>query len=101
MFLQYKLTRVILLVHGPTFGPGSTIRGRTLTLKAKYADFQRIIRSRTREFPFASQADFEELAFALLETLFPVAQGIRLLGVTLSSLGEENNESAEQLRLSI
>ena len=77
------------------------IRGRTLTLKAKYADFQQITRSRTREYPFATEGEFEELAFALLQTLFPVAQGIRLLGVTLSSLGKENTQSAEQLRLSI
>ena len=79
----------------------TNIRGRTLTLKAKYADFQQITRSRTRETPFAVQAEIEELAFALLETLFPVAQGIRLLGVTLSSLGEESTQSVEQLRLSI
>ncbi len=79
----------------------TNIRGRTLTLKAKYADFQQLTRSRTRETPFAVQTEIEELAFALLETLFPVAQGIRLLGVTLSSHGEESTQSVEQLRLSI
>jgi DNA polymerase-4 len=79
----------------------TNIRGRTLTLKAKYADFQQITRSRTFGNPIASRDEIEEIAFSLLQTLFPVAQGIRLLGVTLSSLGEENTQSAEQLKLSI
>ena len=65
---------------------GSTIRGRTATLKAKYADFQQITRSRTVEVPVASRAVLEEIVSALLEPLFPVSKGIRLLGVTLSSL---------------
>jgi DNA polymerase-4 len=65
---------------------GSTIRGRTATLKAKYADFRQITRSRTVDEPVASLTVLEGLVFALLETLFPVSKGIRLLGVTLSSL---------------
>ena len=68
---------------------GSTIRGRTVTLKAKYADFQQITRSRSLEVPIASRAVLEELVSALLEPLFPVSKGIRLLGVTLSSLDAE------------
>jgi DNA polymerase-4 len=64
----------------------STVWGRTVTLKAKYADFQQITRSRTGEAPLATQAETEAIVFVLLESLFPVSQGIRLLGVTLSSL---------------
>ncbi len=64
----------------------STIRGRTATLKAKYADFQQITRSRTVEDPVASRAVLEEIVFTLIEPLFPVSKGIRLLGVTISSL---------------
>ena len=60
-----------------------------MTLKAKYADFQQITRSRTVEVPVASRAVLEELVSALLEPLFPVSKGIRLLGVTLSSLEAE------------
>jgi DNA polymerase-4 len=81
---------------------GSAIRGRTVTLKAKYADFRQVTRSRTVEAPVASQAALEELVFALLEPLFPVSKGIRLLGVTLSSLGAGTEAGAEhQLRLPI
>ncbi len=79
----------------------STVRGRTLTLKAKYADFHQITRSRTAEAPFASHAAVAELAFMLLEPLFPVSKGIRLLGVTLSSFGEEAPGDERQLRFPI
>jgi DNA polymerase IV len=39
--------------------------------------------------------------YALLEPLFPVTKGIRLLSMTLSSLGEKHLESEPQLSLSI
>ena len=39
----------------------TTIRGRTVTLKAKYADFQQITRSRTVRAPFTTQAAIEEI----------------------------------------
>jgi DNA polymerase-4 len=78
----------------------TTIRGRTVTLKAKYADFQQVTRSRTVQMPFTTQADVEAVVDALLESLFPISKGIRLLGVTLSSLGAQTG-SERQLRLSI
>ena len=77
-----------------------TICGRTVTLKVKYADFQQITRSRTGQTPITTQGEVEDVAYALLESLFPVSKGIRLLGVTLSSLGAETR-SEQQLRLSI
>jgi DNA polymerase-4 len=81
---------------------GSAIRGRTVTIKAKFADFQQVTRSRTDVVPVASRAEIETIAFALLEPLFPVAMGIRLLGVTLSSLAAEAEAGAgHQLRLPI
>ncbi|MGA3341966.1 MAG: DNA polymerase IV, partial [Methylocella sp.] len=63
---------------------GAEIRGRTVTLKVKYADFQQITRSRTGQSLFSTRAEIEQLSYALLEPLFPVAKGIRLLGITLS-----------------
>jgi DNA polymerase-4 len=71
----------------------STILARTATLKVKYADFRQITRSRTFETPIASRAMLEEIVSALLEPLFPASQGIRLLGVTLSSLVTEPGPS--------
>ncbi len=80
---------------------GTTVRARTVTLKAKYTDFQTITRSRTGDTPIKSQAAVEEIVYALLVPLFPVRKGIRLLGVTLSSLGDESGAGEQQLRLSI
>jgi len=79
---------------------GAEIRGRTVTLKVKYADFQQITRSRTGQALFSTRAEIEQLSYALLEPLFPVTKGIRLLGMTLSSLGEQQLESEPQLSLS-
>ena len=64
----------------------SGIRGRTVTLKVKFANFRQITRSRTGQTQIKTRSELEELANALLEPLFPVAKGVRLLGVSLSSL---------------
>jgi DNA polymerase IV len=48
----------------------------------------------------ASRNRAAQLSYALLEPLFPVTKGIRLLGTTLSSLGEKHLESEPQLNLS-
>src|ERR1700730_5227907 len=46
---------------------GAEIRGRTGTLKVKYADFQQITRSRTGQALFSTRAEIEQLSYALLE----------------------------------
>lgn len=71
------------------------LSGRTVTLKVKYADFQQITRSRTIETSVRGAAELTMIASTLLEPLFPVAKGIRLLGVTLSTLGLRGSEAGE------
>lgn len=78
----------------------TSARGRTVTLKVKYADFHQITRSKTCDVPVVNQDQLEQFSFALLEPIFPTEKGIRLLGVTLSSLGEDAY-SDDQLRLSL
>ena len=80
---------------------GSGKRARTVTLKVKYADFQQITRSRTIEAGVTSQAEMERFTHILLAPVFPVRLGIRLLGVSLSSLDREEMEDKQQLRLSL
>ena len=80
---------------------GTGLRGRTVTLKVKYADFSQATRSRTAAAPVASRDELEQASFALLEPIFPVPRGIRLLGVTLSSLTDEQPAAEAQLRLSV
>ena len=79
----------------------SDIRGRTVTLKVKYADFQIITRSRTLAAPVASRAELECTSLDLLASLMPTAKGIRLLGVTLSGLGNEGEEGGPQMSLAL
>ena len=77
--------------------------GRTLTLKVKYADFEIITRSRTLSHPFLNRGDVQDVAHALLEPIFPLAKGIRLLGVSLSGFAHssERNDDVEQLSLAL
>jgi len=70
----------------------SGTRGRTITLKVKFANFRQITRSRTGEVAVTTRSELERLGDALLAPLFPVAKGIRLLGISLSSLGTEEAE---------
>ncbi len=77
------------------------MRGRTITLKVKYTDFQLLTRSRTRPTPFMFPHDVEAACFALLETLFPTGKGIRLVGVTISSFDDRHAAETDQLNLMI
>jgi DNA polymerase-4 len=67
----------------------SGIRGRTVTLKVKFANFQQITRSRTGQMQIGTRNELEQLGNELLEPIFPVTKGIRLLGISLSSLAAE------------
>ena len=60
-------------------------RGRTVTVKIKWADFQQSTRSRSLAAPVDSRAVLHEAALALIRSVYPVPKGIRLVGVTLSN----------------
>jgi DNA polymerase-4 len=62
------------------------VRGRTITVKVKFADFQQITRSRSTVQPMPSQAALEQICRELVEGLLPLAKGVRLLGASLSNL---------------
>ncbi|WP_423827821.1 DNA polymerase IV [Sinorhizobium meliloti] len=79
----------------------SGIRGKTVTLKVKWADFTQITRSKTIVAPIASAAEMGEIVELLLSPIFPAAKGIRLLGVTLSSLDPVDDRSGPQLALAL
>jgi DNA polymerase IV len=77
------------------------IGGRTVTLKVKYADFQQITRRSTSSAPLAARAELDAAALALLHPLFPAEKGVRLLGVTLSSLCPASASADPQLTLAV
>jgi DNA polymerase-4 len=78
---------------------GSGVRGRTGTLKLKFANFQQITRSRTGQMQIRTRSELEQLGNALLEPLFPVAKGVRLLRVSLSSLAVKEAEREPEFSL--
>jgi DNA polymerase-4 len=76
-------------------------RGRTVTLKIKYADFQQITRSQSVRGVIESRTVLEEISLELLRAQYPTTKGIRLPGISLSTLSSAGMVAAEQLRLGI
>ena len=77
------------------------VRGRTVTLKVKFADFELITRSKSFAQPVPDQAAFAIAGQALLAALYPLPKGIRLLGMGLHNLTEVNGDMPAQLGLAI
>ncbi len=77
------------------------VEGKTVTLKVKYADFSQITRSRSVASSLADKALLTRIALELLDALLPLAQGVRLLGVSLSNLQQKERPADGQLRLDL
>ena len=73
--------------------------GKTVVVKARYADFRIVTRSRTMGTAVASHADLIAVAERLVTTLFPLRAGIRLIGVTLASMAPLDED--DQLALPV
>jgi DNA polymerase-4 len=70
-------------------------RGRTVTLKLRLADFSLHTRSRSLARAIEGKADFARVGHALLDEVLPLAQPVRLMGLTLSALeGESDGPTA-------
>ena len=62
-------------------------RGRTVTVKVRYADFRTVTRSRTVAGPVTNRAMLADTTAALVRGVFPIRKPVRLLGVTVLGLG--------------
>src|SRR5262249_2974221 len=60
-------------------------RGRTVTVKIKWADFEQSTRSQSFPFPIPSRARLHEASLGLVRSVFPLSKGVRLVGVTVSN----------------
>jgi DNA polymerase IV len=69
-------------------------RGRTVTVKVKWADFQQSTRSQSLATPVDSRATLHEASLGLIRSVFPPLKGIRLVGVTLSNFAGQDAGSA-------
>jgi DNA polymerase-4 len=75
-------------------------RGRTVTLKVKFSDFELISRSRSVAV-IASKADLTSISIELLESLVPPKKPVRLLGISISNFVSESVDDNVQLPLSL
>jgi DNA polymerase IV len=73
--------------------------GQTVTVKIKYADFRHVTRSRTLQTPVATREQLQGISVSLVQSVYPVKMGIRLVGVSLSKLSSWS--SSEQLELAL
>ncbi len=69
--------------------------GKTVTVKVKYADFQLITRSRTRESGFCSLDTLQKTITGLLKETEAGLRPVRLLGVSVSAFDTEQNTGGE------
>jgi DNA polymerase-4 len=73
-------------------------RGRTVTIKVRYAGFRTVTRGRTAAGLVARRAMLADTAIALVRGVFPLRKAVRLLGVTISGFatGEEAGPAAQR-----
>ena len=72
---------------------GST--GRTVTLKVKFADFHQITRALSFARPVGTRGAIAEAGRGLLAGLCPMPKGVRLLGLSLSALAQDDGDEAQ------
>jgi DNA polymerase-4 len=72
--------------------------GRTVTLKVRFGDFTTITRSRSLPSPLLSASEIAQVSGSLLDGV-DVSPGVRLLGVSLSSLEPRDSAGGRQLEL--
>jgi DNA polymerase IV len=75
-------------------------RGRTVTVKIKWADFQISTRSRSMEVTIQTREKLHQIAIDLIRSVFPPRKGVRLVGVTLSNFRSQAVGEAAELPFS-
>ena len=90
--LREVLERIIALTW--TRIEKAEARGRTVTLKLKHKDFTNLTRARSLARPLASRAELARIGHELLDEVLPLAQPVRLVGLILSALEEDEPEAA-------
>lgn len=66
-------------------------KGRTLTLKIKFANFEQITRSKSQE-NYLTPETIHELMIQLVHSVEYANRGVRLLGLTISNLDKPTND---------
>ena len=74
-------------------------RGRTVTVKIKWADFQQSTRSHSLARAVVSRESLHQASLALIRSVFPPPKGVRLVGVTLSNFQSGDGDGGDDLPL--
>ena len=77
----------------------SNSKGKTVTVKIKYNDFEVINRSKTYGHLITDPKEIQRAAMELILKELPAGKGIRLVGLTISNLDHTADESPRQLTL--
>ena len=77
------------------------VRGRTVTLKVKFADFQIITRRRSPTVLISDRSMLSSISEELLVAQCPLRKGVRLIGVSLSSLSADWAQVDPQMSLTL
>lgn len=77
----------------------SNIKGKTLVIKIKYADFTQVTRNRTSSLWIDSNTDFIPMIQEIFKEDELLKRPIRLLGVGISSLNTGEKQAASQLTI--
>ena len=104
--LRDTLENIIEIVWGRienASSPDRQVRGRTVTLKVKYNNFQIMTRAKSVTHWIEDKAEFARLGRELLEEALPLPMPIRLMGLTLSNLdrGEEESPRKDSAQLTL
>ncbi|MEZ0222297.1 MAG: DNA polymerase IV, partial [Tardiphaga sp.] len=76
-------------------------RGRTVTLKVRFTDFEIMSRSQSMPTAVSNREELERVAASLLERSMPLPKAVRLLGVSLSTLQTKGDDAQSQFQLPI
>ncbi|MGC9962949.1 MAG: DNA polymerase IV [Acidimicrobiales bacterium] len=95
-FLRKELVRLSDSVGSRLRAAG--VVGRTVTLKVRYGDFSTITRSHSMPGPFLSSSEIAQVSNGLLDAV-DISCGVRLIGVSVSSLEVREVASGRQLEL--
>jgi DNA polymerase IV len=80
-----------------TWCENANLRGRTVKVKIKWANFQISTRSRSIERSIDTRDKLHELALSLVRSVFPPPKGFRLVGVTISNFRSEDGGGGVEL----
>lgn len=82
-----------------TWNEKTSMYGRTITIKIKWADFEQSTRSHTEPERITTKTEFRDIALRLVKSVFPLKKGIRLVGVGMSNFTNPITSQINQTRL--